>query len=59
VKMNDVQNRAKAVGVKSVGKSKEALIREIQRAEGNRDCFGRGESRTCGQAACAWRDDCN
>lgn len=56
--MNEIRNRAKALGVRSVGKSRETVIREIQKAEGNRDCFNRGESQTCGQAACAWRPDC-
>jgi hypothetical protein len=58
MKMREIQNRAKTLGLKFVGKSREALVRDIQRAEGNRDCFNRGESQTCGQAACAWREDC-
>ena len=58
MKMQAVRARAKALGINGNRKSKETLIRGIQKAEGNRDCFNRGESRTCGQSACAWRSDC-
>lgn len=58
MKMPQVRARAKAIGLRTGRKRKETLIREIQRREGNRDCYNRGERRTCGQAACAWRDDC-
>jgi hypothetical protein len=58
MKMQEIRARAEALGINSIRKGKEALIREIQQAEGNRDCFNRGESQTCGQLACAWRSDC-
>ena len=58
MKMQAVRARAKALGINGNRKSKETLIRGIQQAEGNRDCFNRGESQTCGQLACAWRSDC-
>ncbi|HUU09276.1 MAG TPA: SAP domain-containing protein [Phycisphaerae bacterium] len=58
MKMAEVQRIAKSKGVKSTLKSKEALVREIQRAENNRDCFNRGERDACGQETCAWRVDC-
>jgi hypothetical protein len=59
MKMTDIRATAKAKGLNPVGKNKEALIREIQRAEKNRDCFNRGESKTCSQTLCTWRSDCN
>jgi hypothetical protein len=34
-----------------------ALIRSIQRAEGNPDCFGRAGVK-CNRLDCAWRDYC-
>jgi hypothetical protein len=34
-----------------------ALIRSIQRAEGNPDCFRRGQV-DCDQMDCAWRNYC-
>jgi hypothetical protein len=58
MKLSEVRSRAKAAGIKTFGQSKEALVRAIQRTEGNRDCFNRGESQTCGQIGCAWRADC-
>jgi hypothetical protein len=33
------------------------LIRSIQRAEGNIDCYRRG-LRQCGRMDCAWREHC-
>lgn len=58
MKMPEVQSLAKKAGINPFGKTKEALIRSIQKAESNRDCFNRGESPTCGQIRCAWRTDC-
>ncbi|MGB2753750.1 MAG: SAP domain-containing protein [Phycisphaerae bacterium] len=58
MKIQEIRVRAKALGINGNRKSKEALIRKIQQAEGSRVCFNRGESQTCGQLACAWRSDC-
>ena len=58
MKMADVVTVAKGKGLNPFGKKKQDLIREIQRAEKNRDCFNRGESKTCGQMGCTWRSDC-
>ena len=33
------------------------LVRSIQRAEGNIDCYRRGRQR-CDRGSCAWRDHC-
>jgi hypothetical protein len=58
MKMQDVRAVAKGLGIKISRRKKEDLVRDIQRAEGNRDCYNRGLSTTCGQDGCAWRDDC-
>jgi hypothetical protein len=58
MKMAEVVLVAKQKGLTALGKKKQDLIREIQRAEKNRDCFNRGESTTCGQKGCSWRIDC-
>ena len=58
MKIQEIRTQAKTLGIKAFGKNKEALVRAIQRAEGNHDCFNRGESQTCGQPSCAWRTDC-
>lgn len=44
-------------GVKKEFLDVTALIRSIQRAEGNPDCFGRVEGH-CAQMDCAWRTYC-
>ncbi len=58
MKMADVRSHARQMGIKPARKTKETLIREIQRAESNRDCYNRGERDACGQETCAWRADC-
>ncbi|MBM4018026.1 MAG: SAP domain-containing protein [Planctomycetes bacterium] len=58
MKMPEVRTIARKKGVNAFGKTKEALIREIQKAEQFRDCFNRGESASCGQRHCSWRSDC-
>jgi len=37
---------------------KENIIRAIQRAEGNFECFGTAVSGNCDQMNCLWREDC-
>jgi hypothetical protein len=34
------------------------LIRAIQRAEGNFDCYGTATEEECDQEGCLWREDC-
>jgi hypothetical protein len=57
MKMQEIQAKAKQLGIKSVGKTKANLIREIQRAEGNFDCFGTATD-YCDQFACCFRSLC-
>lgn len=35
-----------------------ALIRSVQHAEGNVECFGMATNGNCDQLACAWRSYC-
>ncbi len=52
-----IRERAKDLKVKNYGKmNKEQLIRAIQSAEGNSDCYGKIQD--CGQLDCCWREDC-
>ena len=53
-----VKEMAKKHGIKVGGMKKEALIRSIQKAEGNFDCFGTAYSGVCTQNDCSWREDC-
>jgi hypothetical protein len=59
MKMNDIVNKAKGLGikVKGVGNRKGDLIRQIQKAEGNFDCFGTATG-YCDQWLCCFREDC-
>jgi hypothetical protein len=56
--MADVRAAAKALGISSFGKTKRELIRAIQRAEGNFDCYGTATAGYCDQTGCAWHPDC-
>ena len=58
MKMQQVKEKAKALGLKNTfGLSKTELIRRIQRAEGNFDCFGTAGD-YCDQRFCCFRGDC-
>jgi len=57
MKMQEIRQKAKQFNILSFGKTKEALIREIQRAEGNFDCFHTA-SGFCDQWTCCYRADC-
>jgi hypothetical protein len=57
MKMQEVHKLAKQLGIKSFGKTKAEIIREIQRKEGNFDCYGTAED-YCDQENCAFRSSC-
>jgi hypothetical protein len=58
MKMQEVREKAKALGMKKTfGLSKAELIRKIQKAEGNFDCFGTAGD-YCDQVQCCFREDC-
>jgi len=58
MRLSEIEKKARGLGVKDTWKySKKDLIRNIQRAEGNFDCFGRTSS-YCDQMVCCWRSDC-
>jgi len=48
--------RSHQIGIK--GLSKANMIREIQRHEGNFDCYASAFSGDCDQSDCRWRKDC-
>jgi len=56
--MKDVKMVAKDRGVNPGRMKKEELIRNIQKAEGNPQCFNTNFSNQCGQEECLWRGDC-
>lgn len=56
--VQNIRDIAKHHGVKVAKLKKSDLIRSIQRAEGNFDCFGTAASGVCDQIGCVWRTDC-
>jgi hypothetical protein len=57
MKIHDVRTIARQWGVDvRVGRTKAAIIRDIQCREGFTPCFGRKEE--CPEKECLWREDC-
>jgi len=57
MKMNKVRDMARNLGINSFGKKKTELIKEIQRKEGNFDCFGSALD-YCDRLDCLFRTSC-
>jgi len=58
MKIQEVRVRVKRLGIKGTfGLSKAELIRRIQKAEGNFECFGTATA-YCDQVQCCFRPDC-
>ena len=58
MKIDEIKEIAKQHQIK-VGKAKKIeLVRAIQQAEGNMQCFYSNISAECGQLTCLWREDC-
>jgi hypothetical protein len=57
MKIQEIRTIAKSLGINSFGRTKADLIREIQRKEGNFDCFGTA-SDYCDQSKCLFRASC-
>ena len=53
-----IRSIAKQHGINNGKLAKADLIRSIQKAEGNFDCFGSATSGYCDQQSCSWRADC-
>ncbi len=58
MKMNEIRKIAIAQGIKPKRLTKAALVKAIQRNEGNFDCFGSATSGECDQENCLWKADC-
>ena len=58
MKIQAIREIAKKKGVTAGKMEKTDLVRAIQRAEGNRDCFATQYVRECNQNSCLWRNDC-
>lgn len=55
---NEIRKMAKQMGINTYRMKKPEIIRSIQRAEGNIDCFGTERVKHCGEVDCLWREDC-
>lgn len=56
--LKEIREIARDRGIKGGKMSKEQLIKQIQRDEGNFDCFGTALDGFCDQCGCSWREDC-
>ncbi|MEI6134831.1 MAG: Rho termination factor N-terminal domain-containing protein [Desulfomonile sp.] len=55
--LQEIRIKARELGIKNISTfKKDALIRQVQQAEGNSPCFRGIEN--CGELDCAWRDEC-
>lgn len=58
MQMQEIRTIAKNFGIKTSRANKVELVRSIQVAEGNFNCFATAVNGVCDQTACVWRDDC-
>jgi hypothetical protein len=58
MKIDEIKNIAKQRNIKVGKATKCELVRAIQQAEGNQQCFASNSSKVCGQLSCLWREDC-
>ena len=56
--MKHIRHLAKTFKIEPGHLSKTELIKQIQLAEGNFDCYGSAEDGACDQLDCTWRNDC-
>lgn len=56
--LKELREMTKIYGIKASKMKKDELIKALQRAEGNFDCFGSALSGDCSQEDCLWRSDC-
>ncbi|MBU0594308.1 MAG: SAP domain-containing protein [Gammaproteobacteria bacterium] len=56
--LQDIRAIARDLKLKPSGTSKAELVRQIQRREGNFDCYATASLGVCDQSACLWRKDC-
>ena len=58
MRLTEIKEIAKQHNVKVGKATKSELVRSIQQAEGNFDCFDTGRASECHQQTCIWREDC-
>ena len=58
MKFYDIQKMAKGLNIYTFRVKKPDMIRAIQLAENNIDCYGTARVEICGEETCLWRKDC-
>lgn len=58
MKVDQIRTIAKSKGVNPGKLAKTELIKSIQAAEGNVECFSTAVNGECDQVNCLWREDC-
>lgn len=59
MKLEEIKSIAQLHSIKVSRLKKAELVRAIQKAEWNEQCFETGAVATCGQTGCSWRDNCS
>jgi hypothetical protein len=55
---NEIRKIAKAMNINIYHMKKSDMIRTIQRAENNLECYGTERVGHCHENTCLWKDDC-
>ena len=58
MRLEEIQKMAKGMGIRSLKMKKAHLIRAIQTAENNIECYGTKRVENCQEMACLWKSDC-
>jgi hypothetical protein len=58
MKRETIREIAKRMGINARNMNQTKLIRAIQSAEGNSNCFATHSVNECNQVNCLWRQDC-
>ena len=55
---NEIRKKAKRMGINTYKMKKLEVIRSIQRAENNVECYNTPRVEYCLEHECLWRDEC-
>ena len=58
MKFQDIRKMAKSMDIYTYRMKKTDIIRAIQGAENNIECYGTERIGSCDEQACLWRSDC-
>ena len=58
MKVQEIKEMAKNMGIPTLKMNKADMIRAIQRGENNIDCYGTERVDSCQEQSCSWRNDC-